>query len=765
MPLSAGARLGPYEMLSAIGAGGMGEVYKARDTRLDRDVAIKVLPPEVSADPGRRARFLREAKTIASLNHPHICTLHDVGEHDGATYLVMEHITGETLARRLEKGPLALEQALTVATEIADALTAAHRQGVIHRDLKPGNVMLTKTGTKLLDFGLAKLTGHGEQPAAASLASAPTRTAPLTSEGAIVGTLQYMAPEQVEGKPADARSDLWALGAILYEMLTGKRAFEGASAASLIGNIMNTEPRALATLQPLTLPALDRLVRQCLAKAPDERPDTAHDVASDLRWLRETSGVGLTAGQLPHLRPLRRWGPALLLAVAALLALAVGASRWFPGRATADVMHFGLSGPENSVVQSATISPNGRMVVFAADKADGPSLLWLRAIGGSEAKPIEGSDGASQPFWSPDSRHIGYFAQGKLRRVAATGGPSEDICNAPFPRGASWGPDGTILLARNTADGLFRVPAGGGAVVRVTSLDLSRRESSHRCPSFLPDGRHFLYLCRSGRPEFSGIYVASLDGDAPRRLIGTMSNAVYAAPGYLLFASQRRLVAQPFDADRFELSGTATAVLDLRATLQSVLMRGEFSVSTTGVLINLPAAGAMQPIWYDRTGNRQAATVLRNGDLQPALSVDGRIAASGLDPETLRRHIWVFPASPGPGTRFTFGDSNQQYPVWSPDGARIAYATDRNGHWDIYGQDVNGTSTEEQLLASGESKYPSQWCAHPAAILYDRESTEGRRNVWLLPLTGARKPTPVLSGPADEWQARVSPDGHWIAYT
>src|SRR5512139_1560466 len=302
MSLAPGTRLGPYEVTALIGAGGMGEVYKAKDTRLDRSVAIKVLPSHVSADADRRARFAREAKTIAGLNHPHICTLHDVGETDGTTYLVMEHLAGETLAQRLEKGQLPLERALTVATEIADALSAAHRQGVIHRDLKPGNVMLTKTGAKLLDFGLAKLKAHGEQPAAASLASAPTRTAPLTSEGTIVGTLHYMAPEQVEGKAADARTDLWALGAILYEMLTGKRAFEGTSAASLIGAILEREPAPVSTLQPLTPPAVDRLVRQCLAKAPDDRPDTAHDVANELRWMREPSGVGALAGVQPRRR-------------------------------------------------------------------------------------------------------------------------------------------------------------------------------------------------------------------------------------------------------------------------------------------------------------------------------------------------------------------------------------------------------------------------------------------------------------------------------
>jgi len=503
MALSPGTRLGPYEIVTPIGAGGMGEVYKARDTRLDRSVAIKVLPPEVSADADRRARFEREAKTIAGLNHPHICTLHDVGrdvptgqagrgeggeaegggrgtDRPAVDYLVMELLAGETLAARLEKGPLPLDQALSVATEVAQALAAAHRQGIVHRDLKPANVMLTKSGAKLLDFGLAKLSGHGELPAAASLASAPTQARPLTSEGTIVGTLQYMAPEQVEGKPADARTDLWALGAILYEMLTGKRAFEGASAASLITAIMSAQPPALATLQPVTPPALDRLVRKCLAKDPDERWQAASDAADELRWIREGSG-GASPAEDPSRR---RSGPPLAwrIAAAALMLAAVttalAAVVWFrasraPGSRAP--VRFVVSDRLVTAVEADpqrlfAVSRDGQRVAFIAER-DGVPCLYLRELHALQAVAMPGTENAMQPFFSPDGQRIGFFAGRKLKVVSLAGGAPEDRAQINWPRGGTWAPDDTIIFSPSDNSGLWQVPAAGGVARELARPD------------------------------------------------------------------------------------------------------------------------------------------------------------------------------------------------------------------------------------------------------------------------------------------------------
>src|SRR5512139_1549534 len=487
MSLSPGTRLGPYEITALIGSGGMGEVYRARDTRLDRSVAIKILPPEFSADPDRRARFEREARTIASLNHPHICTLHDVGSTSspqGASeppvlYLVMEHLTGETLAERLEKGPLPLEQALSVATEIADALAAAHRQGIIHRDLKPGNVMLTKAGAKLLDFGLAKLVGHGAAPAAAQLASAATRSAPLTAEGTIVGTLQYMAPEQVEGKPADARTDLWALGAILYEMVTGKRAFEAKSAASLITAIMSVEPASVSTLQPLTPPSVDRLVRQCLAKDPDDRWQTAHDVANELRWLREASGVGAPTGVHPRRRRLLRTA---LIVASLVVATAVGAGvMWLlrPSRPVtstvrsallvnpADDLNAGGVRPERLPTPGGsrtalTWTPDGQALIFVGRRA-GVQQLYVRRLDAAEARPLAHTEDAQGLAVSRDGQWVAFWAGGVIKKVPVGGGPAVDLARGIGlpPAGLVWDAHGGLFFGNEDDDRIWAIPTEG----------------------------------------------------------------------------------------------------------------------------------------------------------------------------------------------------------------------------------------------------------------------------------------------------------------
>ena len=655
MTLAPGVRLGPYEVVGQIGAGGMGEVYKARDTRLDRTVAIKILPAELSADPDRRARFEREARTIGGLNHPHICTLHDVGEHGDSTYLVMEHLAGETLAERLQKGRIPPDQALTVATEIADALAAAHRQGIVHRDLKPGNVMLTKAGAKLLDFGLAKLAGHGAEPAVAQLASAATRSAPLTAEGTIVGTLHYMAPEQVEGKPADARTDLWALGSILYEMLTGTRAFEGTSAASLIGNIMNVEPASLSTLQPMTPPGLDRLVRRCLAKSPDDRPDTAHDVADELRWLRDTGGPVIAAA------PRARHGRSARLALTAAVAVAgllgawamwvlrdapsatSGVLRAVVKVAPADRLH---SMPEDTTIgeqrpsqKAIALSPDGRLLVFTATAGD-QHQLYVRPLDRLEATAVPDTEGASDPFFSPDGKWIGFWASGAIRKVPAAGGPATTICDTSPIFGASWSEDGTIIFA-NQLTGLFRVPAEGGVPAPLTTLDKPKGEASHRLPHALPGGRVVLFTSiLHYLPDWDQAEIVALHVDTGnRKTVAKGADARYLPTGHLVFVRTGTVVAAPFNLNRLELmGGTVTVLNDVMQAANTPTSSiesgaGQFATASSGLAVYAPGGLFRDQqrllVWVGRDGRETPVPLPPRAYLGPHLSPDGQSCSSG----------------------------------------------------------------------------------------------------------------------------------------
>ncbi|HEV8118182.1 MAG TPA: protein kinase, partial [Thermoanaerobaculia bacterium] len=506
----------------------MGEVYRARDTRLERTVAVKVLPQHLSASSEVRQRFEREAKTISQLSHPHICALYDVGNQDGVEYLVMEFLEGETLADRVLKGPLPAEQTLRFGIEIADALDKAHRQGIVHRDLKPGNVMLTKSGVKLLDFGLAKAVEPATHPS--GMTALPTMaSSPLTQEGTILGTFQYMAPEQLEGKEADARSDIFAFGAVLYEMATGKKAFAGASQASLISAIMKEEPAPIATLQPMTPPALDRVVKTCLAKDPEDRFQTAHDAKLQLQWIGEMgSAAGVPAPVVARRRGRERmaWIGFALAALAAI-ALAAGyvarAPRPSPGiRAT-------LPFPEKMFLGELALSPDGTRLVFTASKPGGQPTLWVRALQESSAHPLVGAENAFFPFWSPDGRSVGFFADGKLKRMDVSGGAVLTVCDAERGVGGTWNRDGTIVFAPAPTSGLHSVAAGGGKSVAVTKLDAARHESAHRYPRFLPDGRHFLYtavnLGGGGNDPANAIRVGSLDGKLDKAVVKTLSVA------------------------------------------------------------------------------------------------------------------------------------------------------------------------------------------------------------------------------------------------
>src|SRR5579863_2378248 len=613
MPLAAGTKLGPYEIQSPLGAGGMGEVYRARDTRLDRTVAIKILPSHLSNNPEAKQRFDREARAISSLTHPNICTLHDVGHQDGIDYLVMEFLEGETLADRLHKGPLPLEQVFRYGIEICDGLEKAHGSGVVHRDLKPGNIMLTKAGAKLMDFGLAKSFIASPVSPSSSLTmtmSTPVGSHPLTQQGTVVGTFQYMSPEQVEGKEADARSDIFALGAVLYEMATGKRAFEGKTAASVMAAVLERDPAPISSFQALTPPAFERLVKICLAKDPDERWQTAHDVKLQLKQIAEggsqTSAPALTIPQRGR-RNLLLWAVTAVLAVVAASALMFA---FFQTRKELPVLRLAITPPPKTQFNlsgdyggPAVISPDGGEVVFSAISG-GVSQLYVRALNSLTFQPLPGTEGAMFPFWSPDSRSIAFFTSDKLKRIEIGGAAPVAVCDASFGRGGSWGPDGTIIAALTYNNGIYRVSASGGAPTLITKVD-NAEYTSHRWPSLLPDGKHFLYIAVNHTAPTSpatAVFIASVDGRENRLLFHTFSSAIYAF-GHLLSMRDNSLVAQPFDPGSEKFTGDPVVLAD-NVHYDFALWRANLSVSSNGTLVYASGTTTGNEVltWYDRTG-------------------------------------------------------------------------------------------------------------------------------------------------------------------
>ncbi len=750
----------------------MGEVYKAKDTRLDRIVAAKVLPPHLSASAEVRQRFEREAKTISQLSHPHICALYDVGNQDGLEYLVMEYLEGETLAERLLKGSLPTEQTLRFGIEIADALDKAHRQGIVHRDLKPGNVMLTKSGVKLLDFGLAKAV---QPPAQAPGATAlPTMaSSPLTQEGSILGTFQYMAPEQLEGREADVRTDIFAFGAVLYEMATGQKAFSGTSQASLISAIMSGEPAPISTLAPMAPPALDRVVKTCLAKDPEDRFQTAHDVRLQLRWLAEAgSAAGVPAPVVARRKNRERlaWASFAVAAVAAGL-FAVGYLRRAPRpengiRAT-------LAFPQNLVLGEMAISPDGNRLAFTAGKVGMEPSLWVRDLDGPSAQPVTGADNAYFPFWSPDSRSIGFFADGKLRRVDASGGAILAVCDAQRGVGGTWNRDGTIVFAPLPTSALYRVAAGGGKPVPVTKLDAARHETAHRYPHFLPDGRHFLYMAANlaSAPDdpANAIRVGSLDGGSDKAILRTVSNVSYAS-GYLLYGRDDTLLAQPFDVSKLEVRGEPVPVVP-KMTLSTWHSFWQFSASENGRLVTAPVfAPPSRLVWLDRDGHESGSI----GEAAPygkiRLSPDGkRVAVDVYDPVRDTADIWIDDASSGTGSKFVFGQAHETDPVWSPDGSRIVFASDRKAKSissALWMKPLDG-GKEELFSESEDVPTPEDWSRDGRFISCSVIPARGKRSyeLWVLDTVEHKNIHFAATNDNSVVSSRFSPDGHWIAYS
>lgn len=598
--LAPGLELGPYVIEARLGAGGMGEVYRAKDKRLQRDVALKVLSWQMADSPGLRQRLEREAKVISSLNHPHICTLYDIGRQEEIDYLVMEFLEGDTLAQRLKRGALPLAKVLEFAIQIAGALAAAHAAGIVHRDLKPGNIMLTKSGAKLLDFGLAKVRAAETGPGAAVDGPA----APITSAGMVVGTLQYMSPEQIQGHEADARSDLFAFGATLYEMLTGQRAFEGKTQLAVASAIQEKDPEPINALQPLTPPALERVVGRCLVKNPQDRWQNTSDLTSELRWIAEAGGTSVTsAGSETAARGQRRELLYGVLAIVFMLAAIISAvSYWRVERASARAIISEISPPKKvrfDLGATPAISPDGRALAFCATDERGKTMLWVRSLDSLAARALRGTEQAADPFWSPDSRALGFFADGKLKTIEASGGPAIVVASTGEDGGdGSWNRDGTILLALGAAKGEYTVAAAGGNPVPIFA---SARPKSEFCAfhRFLPDGKHFLYWCGGGNSASLGTYFASLDGKERRLVIGGTTFAAYAS-GFLLYVREGALMAQAFDPDLGRLKSDPPR--QVAEGVAEGYLNATFDVSENGIMIYAKDSGARRKrlIWFDR---------------------------------------------------------------------------------------------------------------------------------------------------------------------
>jgi Tol biopolymer transport system component len=739
----------------------MGEVYKAQDTRLERTVAIKVLPAHLSHDDDLRQRFEREARAVSSLNHPHICTLHDIGQEGGVVFLVMEHIEGETLAERLKKGPVPLTEALRYAVQIAEALDKAHRHGVVHRDLKPGNVMLTKSGAKLLDFGLAKLASTiSGAPGMSPLSSLPTEQKSLTAAGTILGTFQYMAPEQLEGGDADARTDIFALGALIYEMVTGKKAFEGKSQASLISSIMSAEPASVSTVQSFSPVALDRVIRTCLAKDPDKRWQSAGDVARQLEWVAE---AGPESAARPWAGAGRRerlaWSAAAFATVAALVLAVLWTLR---APAPPQVVRFDVPPPERlPVVGSPKLSPDGHYLAFNGTDEQGKAQIWLRPLNALEAQPLPGTEGAGRPFWSPDSSQLGFFSGGKLKKIAVSGGPPQTICDAATGADGAWNEDGVIFYDGQGADPIMRVSAAGGIASPQVTPE-GEKAAQVGWPQFLPGGTKFLYVV-FGANQAEEVRIGSLDGGESKTVLAGLSRVEYAPPGYLLYVRENTLVAQPFDATSGETRGEPLPLAE-DLGIDAVGL-AHFSASRSGVLaFRGGEAGGGQLVWANPSGGEIDRSEGDPADiLSTSLSPDGRWLAMEMNADS-GQDIWVRDLVRGVTSRFTFGEEREQTPIWSPDGQRIAFAMEREGDFDLTVKTV-ASGNEEILLDRENRQHPSSWSADGRFLLYYELDPKNSWDVWGLPLEGEdRTPKPFLNTPFLEIRARFSPDGRWVAY-
>ncbi|HKW63256.1 MAG TPA: protein kinase [Candidatus Acidoferrum sp.] len=764
MPLVPGTKLGPYEIVSPLGAGGMGEVYRARDTRLERTVAVKILPEQLSKDPIRKQRFEREAKTISSLNHPNICTLHDIGSQDGVDYLVMECVEGETLAKRLEKGALPLEQVLKYGGQIADALDKAHRAGIVHRDLKPGNIMLTATGAKLLDFGLAK--------PAAPLVSGATLTAavpttPVTQEGTVVGTFQYMSPEQVEGKEVDGRSDIFSLGAVLYEALTGQRAFQGKSHLSVASAILEKEPVPISTVKPMTPSTLGHAIRRCLSKDPEERWQTARDLALELKWVAEAGVESGIASALDAKRP-TSW-IAVGLAVAAVGALGLaGWALWRLGASSEKrVVRFTVALPANQPAVTSdsalAMSPDGRRMALVVLQS-GRSQVALRDLSSLEVKLIPGTEGASAPFFSPDGEWLGFRADGKLKKILVSGGTAIVLANVQSFTGGTWLADGTIVFTPDFREGMYRIPASGGKPELLTSPEQGKEQDWQWWPEALPSG-DILFTRKTGEgAEEGSVAVLSMKTRKWTTLLEKATDAHYSPSGHILYVSHGDILAVPFDEKQLKVTGTPLPVL------QGVQTSGrefaQFAVARNGTLAYVPGApigNRNTIVSVDRTGKESVLAAPPQAYEDLALSPDGKLLAMTIIGEQ-QWSVWIFDLRQKTLNRLTFEGDNRD-PLWSADGKRVIYASSRNGRKSLFWKPVNGPGGEEELVSVASQPFPDSVSKDGRYLAYNILGARESEGYYLLGLQGEKKSELLFTEPSSGTAvAAISPDGRWIAY-
>jgi Tol biopolymer transport system component len=801
MALTAGSQLGPYEIQSAVAEGGTGEVYRARDTRLDRTVAIRLLPADWS-DPSLKQRFEAEAKIVAGIQHPHIRTLHDIGRQpatDSAPdidFLVLEHLEGETVAARLaraagssaskKKAAFSVDEVLAVAMQIAGALDQAHQKGLVHRGVKPATVFLSRGGkstdppiAKLLDLGLIEPGGAVTPGSSVQETLLPTREH-ATAQSAIVSSVEYLAPEQIEGKQGDARTDLFGLGVVLYEMLTARKAFEGKSRSALMAAIMTAEPDPLASAQPLASPALDHVIKRCLAKDPEDRWQTAHDLLIQLRWI---AGTDTTSGPASVKERRRQWLTRVALAAAVVMIAALSAPlvAYLRGPVAQEPFQFRSPVVGLNVADRVSISPDGRLLAFKArPDTQQPASLYVRPVGGLASRKLAGTDDAAQPFWSPDSRYIGFEANGKLKKIEAVGGPAQDIAEAQGFAGGTWSEAGTIVFG--SPKGLFSVSAEGGMPpTPLTTID--KAETGHFWPEFLPDGRHYLYQAWSGEATNRAIFIGSLDSKDRTKLMAAETNVAFArstgsgrAPGYLVFHREATVFAQPFDVESLSFTGDAIQIAG-GVAYDPASGRGNFDVSQGDVLVYFQGAAGggrgpagraqtaanMQLGWLGRSGQLLAGVgdPAQQGDFD--VSPDGSLVAVTRQDES-GADVWVIDwQRAGNAARLTLDPADDINPVWSHDGSRVAFTSYRKGNADIYVKNANGVGAEEPLLESPGNEIVEAWSRDGRYIAY-LSGQDNRLDIYALPLVGDKKPIPVVTGPYQKNEPQFSYDGKWLAY-
>ena len=778
-----GTTISHFQILEKLGEGGMGVVYKAQDTKLNRAVALKFLPAHLSASEQDKARFLQEAQAAASLNHPNICTIYGIDEHEGHIFIAMELVEGRTL--REENRSFSVKQTVDIGVQIADGLAAAHEKGIVHRDIKPENIMIRKDGiVQIMDFGLAKLRGASR----------------LTKEGTMVGTVGYMSPEQVQGHDTDHRTDIFSLGVILYELLSGQSPFKGVHETAIIYEIVNVDAAPISSLKPEVDADVDAIVLECLAKEPDERYQSAKEVAKELRrFKRESSrtrvsrvsvtreayrpsGVSAIQEDLPLATPKKKlfsierlvWAS---IAIALIAVAFLHVSETVPEARTyrSTILPPEKSNFSTSFGGNIALSPDGRLLAFVARDSVARTLLWVRPLNALAGQALNGTDEASFPFWSPDSRFIGFFAGGKLKKIEASGGPPQTLCDAIAGRGGTWNDEGTIVFCPSGGLApLFRVSAAGGVPIAVTKLDSNRNEQSHRWPTFLPDGKHFLFATRAtqgGVSELDGLYLASLDSTfVPRRLV-TGSSSVEFANGHILFARDQTLMAQPFDTKRLDLSGDAIPIAE-RVYFEAFTSKTAFSASQNGTLVYQTGTGSagVRLIWFDRSGKQLGMLNQPSVYNDLRLSPDGkRIAISQFDAKTRNGDIWLYEIGRAVWTRFTFDPATERWPIWSPDGSTIVFASDRNKRFDLYQRASSGAGGEQLLIESGFPKATSDWSRDGKYIAYSATAPKTGSDIWILPVNprgtgGEQKPFVFLQTDFAESRAMFSPDGRWIAY-